>query len=63
MALKYNVNDRYMGGSCDPRLDAKIVNTELNAKLGPRFPPKEREPGVMRRRAVIGVPQKLENSR
>jgi hypothetical protein len=60
----YNLNDRPMpGGSMATRLNAKIVNTELNAKLGPRMPSRSNdgEPGKGRRREVIGLPPRLEN--
>jgi hypothetical protein len=36
---RYNMNDRPVpGGSMEPRLNPKIVERQLNAKLGPRLP-------------------------
>jgi len=36
---EYDLNKRPMpGGSMSPRLNPKIVETQLNAKLGPRVP-------------------------
>ena len=67
MAEHYNANDRYRGGSFEARLNPKCVNPELNAKLGPRMPSRDgllggvKEPGVTRRRAVIGLPPRFDN--
>jgi hypothetical protein len=36
---RYNMNDRPTpGGSMEPRLNSKIVERQLNVKLGPRLP-------------------------
>jgi hypothetical protein len=36
---RYNLNDRPMpGGSAEPRLNPKITERQLNAKLGPPMP-------------------------
>jgi hypothetical protein len=36
---RYNLDDRFMpGGSFEPRLNPKIVDRQLNAKLGPPMP-------------------------
>lgn len=58
---KINLNDRYTDGSFEPRLNPKCVNPELNAKLGPRFPPGDKKPGNDRRRSLIGLPPKFDN--
>jgi hypothetical protein len=42
MAEKYDVNDRYWGGSGEPRLNPRCVDARLNAKLRPDWP----SPGV-----------------
>jgi hypothetical protein len=38
MAEKYDVNDRYWGGSGTPRLNPSCVDPRLNAKLRPDWP-------------------------
>ena len=42
MSEKYDLNDRYWGGSGEPRLNPRCVDPRLNAKLRPDWP----SPGV-----------------
>ena len=69
---RYNLNDRPVpGGSMEPRLNPKIGNRELNAKLGgiPSRIVKETsqsgclpEPNASARRRVIGLPARFDKS-
>lgn len=34
--MRYRLDERDLGGSMAPRLNPKMVNTGLNARLGPR---------------------------
>lgn len=69
MGYRYNLNDRDLGGSMTPRLNPRIVERQLNAKLGPERPrPLVRETstgsiaghGTTARRERIGLPGRLE---
>ena len=68
MGYRYTTEDRILGGSCDPRLVPKIVNTQLNAKLRPPHTPvpsvRETSSGEMfeqepRRKERIGLPDRF----
>jgi hypothetical protein len=68
MGYRYTTEDRIYGGSCDPRLVPKIVNTQLNAKLRPPGTPipsvRETSSGEMweqepSRKARIGLPDRF----
>lgn len=65
MGYRYNLNDRNLGGSMEPRLNPKIGERQLNANLGPARPrPLVRETttgcvsenGKQSRRDLIGLP-------
>lgn len=53
---------REIPAAVEPRFNPKIVNTELNAKLGPRYPTGQTapEPNKTKRRSVIGLSSRLE---
>ena len=38
MAYRYTTEERVFGGSMSPRLNPKIADTQLNAKIGGKFP-------------------------
>lgn len=71
MGYRYRTGDRVFGGSMEPVLNPKLVETQLNAKLGPDRPrPLVREtstsgsvastgPGAARR-ALIGLPSRFD---
>jgi hypothetical protein len=65
MGYRYKTEDRILGGSMEPRLNPKLAEPQLNAKLGPARPrPLVRETstgcvyenGKQARRDVIGLP-------
>ena len=69
MGYRYNLNDRILGGSMDPRLNPDCVDTRLNVKLRPTWPsPMVRETstgsiherGNAARRAAIGLNSKFD---
>lgn len=69
MGYRYNLNDRILGGSMEPRLNPEIVDQRLNANLGPNRPrPLVRETnsgsigenGNNRRRRLIGLPSRFD---
>jgi hypothetical protein len=67
MAERYNVNDRYWGGSMEPRLNPRCVDPRLNVKLRPSWPsPMVRATGEpiqeqndFNRRGIIGLPDRF----
>lgn len=70
MGERYNVNERISGGSMSPRLNPRITDDRLNAKLGPDRPnPVIRETsgrgcvyenGNARRRGLIGLSSRFD---
>ena len=65
MGYRYRTGDRVFGGSMEPSLNPKLVERQLNAKLGPDRPrPLVRETssgcvaenGKGARRELIGLP-------
>ena len=69
MGYRYNLDDRIFGGSMEPRLNPKLVEPQLNAKLGPERPrPLARETstgcvyenGRTARRGRIGLPSRFD---
>jgi hypothetical protein len=69
MGYRYTTEDRILGGSMEPRLNPKIVERQLNAKLGYEKPnPLVRETstgcvyenGQAKRRSVIGLPSRFD---
>lgn len=69
MGYRYELDDRDLGGAMEPTLNPRIVNRQLNAKLGPTSPnPLVRdtsngglaENGAARRRAAIGLPSRFD---
>jgi hypothetical protein len=76
MGYRYNLNDRIFGGSMEPRLNPKVVERQLNAKLGPERPqPLVRETSLRGcieekgtrtrgpvRRSLIGLPPRFDRS-
>lgn len=69
MGYRYQTGDRTFGGSMEPRLNPKLVERQLNAKLGPVRPsPLVRETsgkgcvyenGKEARRELIGLSGRL----
>jgi hypothetical protein len=69
MGTRYNLNDRIMGGSMEPRLSPEFGGDRLNAKLGPNRPSplvretstgSIRENGNAQRRRLIGLPARFD---
>lgn len=70
MGYRYRTGDRIFGGSMEPRLNPRIVERQLNAKLGPDFPrPMVRQTSdgsvgeqgsTARRRGVTGLPPRFD---
>lgn len=69
MGYRYNVDDRILAGSMDPRLNPEIVDRRLNAALGRELPKpvvRETSTGTVRygsnsqRRSLIGLPKRFE---
>ena len=71
MAYRYNLDDRILGGSMEPRLNPEFGGDRINAKLGPSRPtPLVRETsqrgcvyenGNAQRRRLIGLPSRFDN--
>lgn len=69
MGYRYNLNDRILGGSCEPRFNPEFGGDRLNTKLGPSRPsPMVRETsmkgcvyeqGQAQRRRLIGLPSRF----
>jgi hypothetical protein len=68
MGRRYTTEERIFGGSMEPRLNPKIADTALNAKIGGRFPsPMVRqtntscvqENGAEARKSRIGIPDRF----